>query len=54
MIERSEDAADKVGVAAKRPNFVAEPQRRNVIRSGLCSSFQRKLESSSCSLAIDH
>jgi hypothetical protein len=32
MIERSEGEADEVGVAAKRPNFLAELKRRNVIR----------------------
>ncbi len=30
--ERSEDAADNGGVAAKRTNFLAELKRRNVIR----------------------
>ncbi len=32
MTERSEGAADAVGIAAKRPNVLAELKRRNVIR----------------------
>lgn len=35
MTERSEGAADKVGVAAKRPSFFAELKRRNVFRVAL-------------------